>query len=300
MVTVRDRLDPRIFAWIATAVGDGSHVVDVAPMPDAQMLLRAIDVETGEGSRLPLVLRVYDDAERLGIDPWYVPANEETALRLLEPTSVPAPRLIAADLEGSVFRMPALLTTRLPGSRVIHPEDLDRYLVQLASVLPSIHAVDGEGKVPEYRPYRSDPTSTLGVPTWSSRPRLWERVFEILDGPAPETRRCFIHRDFHASNTLWENGALSGLVDWPTAAWGPPGIDLARVRLNLVDDLGPETAARFLQIHAAFTGEADDRHPYWDLLDAADLVLDLKPETAEKQASLGRIEEWVASVSAEL
>jgi hypothetical protein len=41
MVTVRDRLDPRILAWIATAVGDGSHVVDVA-MPEAQMLLRAL------------------------------------------------------------------------------------------------------------------------------------------------------------------------------------------------------------------------------------------------------------------
>jgi aminoglycoside phosphotransferase (APT) family kinase protein len=269
-------------------------------MPDAQMMPMAIDVETGDGSTLPLVLRVYDDAERLGTDPWYVPANEETALRLLEPTTVPAPRLMAADLEASVFRMPALLTTRLPGRRVIHPEDLDRYLVQLASVLPSIHAVDASGKVPEYRPYRSDPMSVPGVPTWSKRPGLWEQVSEILDGPAPATRRCFIHRDFHASNALWENGALSGLVDWPTAAWGPPGIDLARARVNLVDDLGPEVAARFLQIHAAVTDEADDRHPFWDLLDAADFVLDTNPDPAEEQASLDRIETWVASVLAEL
>ena len=56
-----------------------------------------------------------------------------------------------------------------------------------------------------------------------------------------------------------------GVVDWPTTAWGPPGIDLARMRLNLVEEVSPASADAFLVAYRAAGGDPDDRHPYWDL-----------------------------------
>jgi aminoglycoside phosphotransferase (APT) family kinase protein len=55
----------------------------------------------------------------------------------------------------------------------------------------------------------------------------------VLAGEAPDTRSCFIHRDYHEGNTLEEDDRVVSVTDWVTAAWGPPGIDLARMRLNL-------------------------------------------------------------------
>ena len=291
-------LDAVAFRWLEEAVGPGSRLIQVAMMPRAQMRMLAVDVEGAGGAVMRLVLRRYHDAERLASDPWYSPANEASALQLLEGTTVPAPRLIATDLEGAVFGVPTLLTTRLPGSVVTEPEDLDDYLTQMALVLPTIHAVSAHGRVPEYEPYVRQ--GELVMPAWSSRPELWEHVFAMVVGPAPPTRECFIHRDFHPWNVLWVDGRLTGIVDWPTAAWGPPGIDLARMRLDLTE-LGPDAAERFRRIHAAVTGEASDRHPFWDLLDAADFTLDAEPPAdANAAASWERFESWVASAAAEM
>jgi aminoglycoside phosphotransferase (APT) family kinase protein len=46
---------------------------------------------------------------------------------------------------------------------------------------------------------------------------------EALD-PVPLT---LIHGDFTLDNTLVENGAITGIVDWPLGAWGDPRYDLA-------------------------------------------------------------------------
>lgn len=92
------------------------------------------------------------------------------------------------------------------------------------------------------------------------------------------------------------------MVDWTTGCWGPPGIDLARSRLNLASDYGTETADRFLALYESLTGGGSAHGPYWDLLDAADSVHDtMSPETDPvRTRSLLRFEEYVASVVARL
>ncbi len=260
-------------------------------MDEAQTEMHAVDVIEG-GAALTLVLRIYGDSERLGSDPWYVPANEAAALRLLAHIDVPAPELVAEDLDGQHCGAPALLTTRLPGAPVIAPTDLDAFFERAAAVLPKIHAVEAEGLVPEYAPY-VDPRE-LRPPGWTERHELWERVIDVVTGPVPGGERCFIHRDFHPWNLLWVEGELTGVVDWPTAAWGPPGIDLARMRLNLAREPGPEAAARFLEIAGP-----EGHHPYWDLLDATDgLAEDDRPTDAEEAAAWERLEAYLEQVLA--
>jgi len=126
---------------------------------------------------------------------------------------------------------------------------------------------------PYHRFYEPD---RLVPPAWSTRPELWARAFEVAAEPPPPYRPCFIHRDYHPANTLWQDGRLTGVVDWVGGSWGPPEVDLAHMRVNLTVDLGVEVADRFLAAHRAITGF--DHHPWWDLASAVDVVPEVGPE----------------------
>lgn len=197
---------------------------------------------------------------------------------LLIGTAVPAPHLYAADLEAAVCDVPALLESWVPGNQAWQQDDLDGYLASAAEVLVAIHTVrvPPEAGLPRYAPYYARrPVS----PPFSTRPGLWERVGDVLDLPPPAHRETFIHRDYHPGNVLWDGTQVSGVVDWATAAWGPPGIDLARMRMNLASHHGRDIADRFFVAYVAAGGDASARNPFWDLLDAADLLPDLIPHT---------------------
>jgi aminoglycoside phosphotransferase (APT) family kinase protein len=262
----------RLESWITGAVGRGSRVVRSRSMGTNSTEMIAVDVQDVRGTVRPLALRRFVDAERLAHDPWYVPAYEAAALELLAGSAVPAPRLYAADLDGEIDGVPALLQERVPGSPPATPLDPERFLSQLAEVLPLVHAVRDPVRPPFrlYAPY--EPVARLEVPSWASRPDVWGRAFELVAaGPPTGGSAAFIHRDFHPSNTHWVDGELVGIVDWTAACWGPPAIDLARLRLNLAWDYGLGWADRLLEI-ASELGVRQDDQLYWDLADACDAL----------------------------
>ena len=92
---------------------------------------------------------------------------------------------------------------------------------------------------------------------------------------------------------------MTGVVDWATAAWGPAGIDLARVRLNLAAHHGRDVADRFVVAYVTAGGDPSARDPFWDLLDAADLLPDLSTPMWLGGGDLARFEDYVESVIAE-
>jgi Ser/Thr protein kinase RdoA (MazF antagonist) len=178
---------------------------------------------------------------------------------------------------------------------------MDSFLAQLAGALAAIHATDaGLAALHAYAPY-FDPRrdGERRPPAWSRDSAMWERAFALLTEPSPTSQRGFIHRDYHQGQTLWLRGRLSGVVDWTTGCQGPLGIDLARVRLNLAGDFGLDVAEGFLHAHTAVVG--DDLHePYWDLLDVADLLLDMPTPQCKREAErYARLEAWAARALAE-
>ncbi|MFL5793767.1 MAG: phosphotransferase family protein [Actinomycetota bacterium] len=232
-------------------------------------------------------------------DPDFNAAREAAILELLAPTPVPAPVLVAADPDGAVCDVPALLLARLPGG----PPDLEGdpdpgpVLQGLAAALPPIHAVALPGTVvPAYRRFYEP--ERLAPPAWSARPGLWARAFEVAAGPPPPHRPCLIHRDYHPGNTLWLDGRLVGVVDWVGGSWGPPSVDLGHMRLNLAWDLGLEAADRFLAAHHALTGFG--HHPYWDVVAAVDTVPELESPGPPPEPWLQRMEELVVAALARL
>jgi aminoglycoside phosphotransferase (APT) family kinase protein len=291
-----------ILGWVEGIVGPGAHVRLVREMPPWSVEMHELIVEGAGGVEHRLVLRRYSDEKHLGVDQFYDPANETRALQLLEGTDVPTPRFYAADPEPTVCDVPAVLESWVPGEPAWTPRDVDAYLKSAAENLVRTHAAvpARPEDLPDYIPYAVGDGVELRPPRWTTRPGLWERVLEVLAGDAPEMRTCFIHRDYHQGNTLVEDDGVVSVVDWVTAAWGPPGIDLARMRLNLVEEVDIESAQRFLDAYRAAGGDPDDRHPYWDLLDAADCVTD-DPDSGDLEGhDLALFETWVAGVLAEM
>jgi aminoglycoside phosphotransferase (APT) family kinase protein len=99
-------------------------------------------------------------------------------------------------------------------------------------------------------------------PATTARSDLWRAALAIAADPPPADRPAtLLHRDFHAWNTLWEDGRLRGVVDWSSASWGPPAADLAHLRADLVVDVSVEAAVRAREAYAAAGGDLTDaRH----------------------------------------
>jgi aminoglycoside phosphotransferase (APT) family kinase protein len=273
---LRRRPPPAALRWAAAPFGPGARVVAVRPLPSAWLANHAVDVTDAAGATHQLVLRRWARPGWDDEDPDFTAAREAAILELLAPTPVPAPSLVAADPDATACDVPALLLSRLPGD----PPDLHAnpatLVEDLAAALPPIHAVP----VPEAQPvpayHRFYEPATLVPPTWSTRPGLWERAFAVAAAPPPDSRACFIHRDYHPGNTLWTGGRLTGVVDWIGGSWGPPSVDLGHMRVNLAVDLGLTVADQFLAAHRALTGF--DHHPWWDVASAVDVAPETGPD----------------------
>ena len=242
--------------WVAEAAG--AQPGRVTHLPGTSFHRNdAIELRGAE----PVVLRRWAGAGWERTDAEFDARREAAVLELLAGTPVPAPRLLAADPDGERCGVPALLVSFLPGRPPGAELDPDVLIDGMAQLAEAIHTVDAAGRVPRYRRYVAP--ERLAVPRWSRRPEVWQRAVELARGAPPPLPDCLIHRDFHPGNTLWEDGRLTGVVDWSYASWGPAAVDAASLRWNLAVDHGAGVAARVA-----------GGHPYWDVVTVLDVACD--------------------------
>ncbi len=280
--------------WAAAAVGAGARVRRSRALAGGtSSAIHALSIEDAGGETRELVLRRFVRLDWLGEEP-DLAEREATALRLLEGAGPPTPRLLAVDPDGLAAGAPAVLMTRLPGRIEWNPPVVAEFLRALAEPLPAIHAVTipaGVG-VPDYRPYRLE---MHRAPAWASRPEVWLRAIEVVEGPELPGDRMFIHRDYHPGNVLWQAGKVSGLVDWVNASVGSPWADVGHCRVNIASELGQDAAERFLDAYRVASGRGDDYHPYWDIsaaIGGLDESADEHPSPADEAflaAAVGRL-----------
>ena len=291
--------------WIESATA--ARVISVAVLPGAtSSLLHAVEVEGATGRR-SLVLRRFVNEKWTRAEP-DVAVREGMSLQHATRAGLPAPELVALDAHGEHCGVPATLVARLEGNVVLEPGDRKQWLRGLAETAARIHRVDAAGFRWKYRRYNdADP---LAVPPWSSQPEAWEKAIDVVQGPAPSYRECFVHRDYHPSNVLWSNGRVSGVVDWVNGCRGPAGIDVAWCRHNLANLHGVSIADDFLTAYVGAAGSEFQYDPYWDLMSAVEL-LPGPPSMYEGWRASGvptisatvlreHVDEYVASVVARL
>jgi aminoglycoside phosphotransferase (APT) family kinase protein len=298
---LRRQPPPQTLRWVVESLGPGSRIISLRRLPKggwhANHAITAVD---RRGTQHRLVLRRWARPDWAVDNPGFTAAREAVVLDLLAASRVPAPRLVAADAEGTVCDVPTLLLTRLPGRPPALPEDMGGFLGQLAEALPVIHAVDGQARagIPGYLTHYD--LRSMTTPWWSQRPALWERALDLASADPPPGRRCFIHRDYHPENTLWTRGRLVGVVDWTGASWGPAALDTAHMRWNLALLHGLDAADEFLRLHRGLVSEVADDQPYWDVITVLDLAYALDPTKWSTHFELDRLERYLEAVLAQV
>lgn len=242
-------------AWVAAATG---HAVTQAARlagSSSTTLWRLV-----AGGR-PWVLRVLDNRDWLNAEPDLV-AHEAAALRHARGGGLPAPEPVALDETGSACGVPLLLMSRMPGAVVLQPRNLDDWLRRQARMLVAIHNVPAQDFAWSWFSWaRPRPR----VPDWSEVPQAWERAIAITAEAPPPASECFLHRDYHPVNLLWQAERLTAVVDWVNACRGAAAVDLAHCRGNLTALHGSEAAGRFLQHYRALSGTDCADVAWWDL-----------------------------------
>jgi hypothetical protein len=137
-----------------------------------------------------------------------------------------------------------------------------------------IHAVDaGPSDVLPLRG-RSLDDADLGEMTGPSAALLLEAA-AVLGAAPPDGPSGLVHGDLWHGNTLWQDGVLTGTVDWDYAGVGPAGVDLGGLRCDAAVLFGATGPAEVLAGWEAERGAAATDVAWWDAVAATATPADM-------------------------
>lgn len=295
--------------WTSTRVWVAKQVAQLPQLSEGRRAVRDVRTLQGGWSSQMRLLGLDDGSGvvlRSFVKPFFrrhAPGllnREATVLALLAgQDGVPAPELIGVDATAEHCDHPSLLMSLLPGRVRVDEDGTDgegedgvwRRVDLLAAQLVRIHQVVPDERPRVYEAWTSPERVRVGEDE-----ALWTRALEVIRRPAPSYEGCFLHRDFHPGNVLFEGDGdelrISGVVDWVETSWGPADLDVAHCSTALALLHGAEYGLGFRERYEAWGGrglaEGPD-HLYWRLLDALGYAPD-----AEKLAGpwrvLGRVD----------
>lgn len=186
-----------------------------------------------------------------------------------------SPYCINYDATGEEAGYPTLLMSFLPGKVSLPSQPSEAWLTELAQGIAPLHqTTSGLTEFPwRYERYASDDlVRQHPALQWSSQPECWKELIEYALQPAPAYTACFIHRDYHPTNVLWdEQQRVVGIVDWVNGCIGPAAIDVGHCRINLVQLYGLQAANTFLDAYSK-ANPGFDYDPYWDIVSLLDMT----------------------------
>lgn len=209
-------------SWVERGLPESERIEDVTRLRGGWTSeMRRLSI-SGPGGRRSLVLRSF-------VKPFFLRhsegllSREAMILRLLGETDVPAATLVDVDATAEYCDHPSLLMSLLPGSVRLADQGADRRTDLLAYGFLRIHQVP---VTEETRPRTYQAWATperVNPPGSSTRPELWRRAVDVIRREPPHYQPCFLHRDFHPGNVLFEGDnddlRISGVVDWVEASW---------------------------------------------------------------------------------
>jgi aminoglycoside phosphotransferase (APT) family kinase protein len=228
----------------------------------------ALETERPDGLTKRMVVRRHGDAD-LKQNP-HVAADEYRLLQILRSAGVTTPMPCYLDESGEIFPRPYLVLEYVEGEPEFAPSDLPDFLLQLATHLSRIHAVDCSnldlsflpeqekvlaGRLRE-RPAKVDESLREG--------RIWDTLEAVW--PLPRRNRpVLLHGDYWPGNILWKDGRLIAIIDWEDAQVGDPLADLANSRLEILWAFGVKAMHSFTHNYASLMTTDFTDLPYWDL-----------------------------------
>jgi aminoglycoside phosphotransferase (APT) family kinase protein len=277
--------------WAADSVGVDPTILSVRALHNDQGPWRLIvDVR---GRRERLVLRSLTpriDAEMI--------ATGAAALEVAQSCGLPAPRLLAKDLDGSTTGAPATLETFVAGS-TSWPRAVSLSRLRAAgAALAQVHAIPLAPR-PDL-PLRTRP---IAVDDFAGDRRQGDMVTSpllrmaddwIQRMPQPQGATVFVHGDVWPGNMTWIGETTCTLIDWKTAGVGDPGVDIGELRKQIAITYDLEAIAGIVDGWEQATGRSATNVAYWDAVAALNTPTDLGPAITKKrdaflQAALDRL-----------
>lgn len=272
--------DEQVLRWAVRAAAPSARVVSATGMRAGgnPWLLRL----AGVGSNCEVVLKTGDAAADLDRRQLLTTV---AALELAVGHALPAPRLIAADLDGSAAGTVAVLMTVLAGSskipRVASAGRL-RALGAAAGALASVALAPRPGL--ELRTRALYDMDFAAWRTSAGTSHLLARAEEqIASLPVPDGELVLVHGDLWQGNTIWIGDSCSGMIDWDAAGAGSPGIDLGTLRSDValffgsspLASTGLPAADEVLTGWQQAAGRPAEHVAYWDAAAALCTVGDM-------------------------
>ncbi len=214
-------------------------------------------------------------------------ATGAAALEVAESHGLPAPRLLAKDLDGRTAGAPATLETVVTGTTVWPAEVSISRLHAAGAALAQVHAIPLEPQ--PYLPLRTRPIAVddfardrrQGLMATTPLLRLAdERIRSIA---VPQGLTVFLHGDVWPGNLAWTDDTSCTLIDWKTAGVGDPGVDLGELRKQIAIAYELEAIAGIADGWQQASGQPATNLAYWDAVAALNTPTDLWPEATPRR-----------------
>lgn len=267
----------RMLDWATAAIGAGARVTEIQPLHGDETPWR-LSIEF-RGDMLEAVLRT---PRRV----WHIlpsmVATGAAALQVAERHGLPAPRLIAADVDGDATGAITTLETLVPGSTPWPKRPSAEQLRAAGAVLARVHSVTMAPS--EHLPYRPRPIAVDDFAAdrrkgrMPTTPLLQAADELIITHGLPPCATVFVHGDVWPGNILWTGDDVAALIDWKTAGVGAPGVDLSGLRNQLAIMFGPDGPDLVLDGWERAAGIRARDVAYWDAVAALNTRTELDRE----------------------
>ena len=258
-----------VLRWAAGAV-DGTSVVSIESLGSgghrASGTFR-LRIEGPAGRATDVILKV----PVLGWISVGMVRTNARALQVAEAHGLAAPRLIAADLDGTASGTVATLETFLSGSADLPTTASVARLQEAGAALARANSVE---MVPQAHlpvrilPHWDDLAAERRRGQMPTTPLLQQADERVMAHGVPAAASVLLHGDIWAGNMLWEDERCVALIDWKTAGVGHPGVDLSGLRLQVAVQYGEEAPAHVLDGWQREARREAIDVPYWDAVAA--------------------------------
>jgi aminoglycoside phosphotransferase (APT) family kinase protein len=271
-------LTESLLAWLEAQLGSRMAVSAIRSLHGGESPWW-IDLTAPDGSTFSVVLR--SPSSRIGPDQI---ATNAAALAVAEKHGLPAPRLLAADLDGRA----ASLETVVPGTSTWPTARSTELLRAAGAAIARVHTVvlDPQPQLPfRPRPIAVDDFAhdrrAGRMPTTALLQLADERV-RVIQAPAVPV--VFVHGDVWPGNTVVAGGGIHALIDWKTAGVGHPGVDLGELRKQVAIHYDDEAPGHVLEGWERASGTRADDVAYWDAVAALNTPTDsYSPHAARRR-----------------
>ena len=230
----------RLLGHLRTALGAPPLELAEGPSPisggfDTAIFAFRLAGASGAWAR-PLILRV--------LGPEHDPRRalrEEAIQNAVAGLGFPAPRVLAASADPAALGGPFLVMERLPGRPMLQAQRVG-VSGAMARIQLALHALDPGPLLDAMARIGERDAVTFDGILERLRARIARGSLDGLEGvlgwlarerpPAP-ARLAICHGDLHPQNILVDDGAVSGVVDWPNTVVADPAYDVASTRIIL-------------------------------------------------------------------